>query len=159
MNSIKSPYVVEVKAICLDPVPMTMEYMNFNFGQFNVSKRVHSLQQLLKFLSSNGLVKQFAWLSLKAAKDFAAGLMFLHSRNVVQRDLKPGNILVSNRNYCHIEDSDKLNEAWNNNPIICKLVDFRESRSLNMQRRTICHTVTQNCDIGTIGYMAPELFF
>ncbi len=138
---------------------MMMEYMYFNFGRFNVSKRVHSLQQLLKFLSSNGLVKQFAWLSLKAAKDVAAGLMFLHSRNVVQRDLKPGNILVSNRNYCHIEDSDKLNEAWNNNPIICKLVNFGESRSLQMQTQTICHTITQNGDRSTIVYMAPELFF
>lgn len=50
---------------------------------------------------------------LKYAVDIASGLLFLHSRGVVHLDLKPANILISERDVCKIGDfgcSEKLED-------------------------------------------------
>lgn len=48
-------------------------------------------------------------------------------------------------------------EAWMKEGIVCKLVDFGESRAALQQTATLCHTRTNNLECGTIVYMAPEL--
>ena len=48
-------------------------------------------------------------------------------------------------------------EAWMKEGIVCKLVDFGESRAALQQTATLCHTRTNNLERGTIVYMAPEL--
>lgn len=59
--------------------------------------------------------------------------------------------------YCDMADEGDLREAWNREPIICKLVDFGESRRDLNQTATVCSTQTTNIDRGTPVYMAPEL--
>lgn len=75
----------------------------------------------------------------------------------MHRDLKTANILVSNQMYCDMADEGDLREAWNREPIICKLVDFGENRRDLNQTATVCSTQTTNIDRGTPVYMAPEL--
>lgn len=61
------------------------------------------------------------------------GLDYLHQKNTIHRDIKAGNILVSERG-------------------VCKLADFGVSTNLNMsldRNRTV---------IGTPHWMAPEVF-
>jgi serine/threonine protein kinase len=55
-------------------------------------------------------------------------------------------------------DKDDVKLAWEKEPIICKLVDFGESRGQLNQTATIFHMRTTNIDRGTPVYMAPELF-
>ena len=43
-------------------------------------------------------------------------------------------------------------------PIICKLADFGESRSAINQTNNVCRMVTSNIVRGTPAYRAPELF-
>ncbi len=70
-------------------------------------------------------------------KQVCRGLDFLHSQNMIHRDVKPGNILV-------VPDEER------STGIIVKLSDFGESRNLD---RTMTATVT-----GTPFFAAPELF-
>lgn len=68
---------------------------------------------------------------LKLLSDAAKGMAYLHSRNVIHRDLKPRNLLV--------------NQRW-----VCKVADFGASTIQAQTNKTM--TV-----IGTPAYMAPEV--
>lgn len=53
-------------------------------------------------------------------------------------------------------DQESVKEEWGKVGIVCKLVDFGESRSSVQQTNTLCLTMTNNVDRGTIVFMAPE---
>ena len=76
----------------------------------------------------------------KIASDIAGGLLYLHGKGIAHRDLKPANVLVSNHHYREEKDRDKLAYAWSHQPVICKLTDFGESRSLVLQTRSVCQS-------------------
>ena len=82
----------------------------------------------------------------------------MHEQGIANRDLKPANVLMSNNHYSKLHDSEELHEVFMAEPIVCKLTDFGESRSLATQTSTICHTATQNVQRGSPAYMAPEIF-
>ena len=56
------------------------------------------------------------------ARDIGKGLAYLHENNVVHRDIKPGNILVTNTHYAH--ETKHLAPMFEKRPVICKLADF-----------------------------------
>jgi serine/threonine protein kinase len=54
-------------------------------------------------------------------------------------------------------DNDELAAAFNVEPIACKLTDFGESRSEQIQTQLMANTRTSNVDRGTPSFMAPEI--
>ncbi|PIK41029.1 hypothetical protein BSL78_22102 [Apostichopus japonicus] len=117
----------------------------FDFKPFNQESKAYSLDGFLSFIDRIDEVPAFASIFPKVAIDIANGLQYLHSIGVTHRDMKPGNVLVSNLHY-----ADKLGqtfvEHFQKEPIVCRLTDFGESRSNMLQTNTILQSKTSNIE-------------
>ena len=116
-----------------------------------------SLDKFLQYVHIYEALDKFA-LWEKIAGETVAGLAHLHDLGIVHQDSKPANVLVSNQNYCSLEDRQELEHVFQARPIICKLADFGESQSTINQTSNVCRRVPSNIVIGTPAYRAPELF-
>ena len=116
-----------------------------------------SLDKFLQYVHINEALDKLA-LREKIAGETVAGLAHLHDLGIVHQDIKPANVLVSNQNYCSLEDRQELEHVFQARPIICKLADFGESQSTINQTSNVCRMVPSNIVIGTPAYHAPELF-
>ena len=157
LNFLHYKHIVEMKAVCETPLAMMLEYVYFDFTPFRLEGRVSSLQDYLDCIGTKEeLLSSFACLHRKIAEDTSLGLQYLHERTIVHRDLKPGNVLISNQHYCHYKNVHEIQEAWEKEAVVCKLVDFGESRASLWQTATFCHSRTSNLDRRTVVYMALE---
>lgn len=160
LQNLRHPKVAEFVAVCPKSVAKMMEYECFDFLPFGLDVQVSDLLGFLHCLDRIKAVeafKHFLPVFPKTAIDIAEGLDFLHSGNVIHRDLRPGNVLVSNKHYARAEvENDQLEDLFNVEPVVCKLTDFGESRSQLLQTSLI-HAQTSNVERGTKPYMAPEI--
>ncbi|KAK3728841.1 hypothetical protein QZH41_007645 [Actinostola sp. cb2023] len=157
LRNLDSIYIVNLRAACLSPCAIMLEYMCFDFELFGTREKVSSLDKLFKFLDKHNFIEKFP-LASKIAEDLSRGVSYLHKRGIVHRDIKPANVLVSNQHYCS-ENRERLDGLWRREPIRCKLADFGESRSLVLQTDAdVIKTATGNIVRGTPVYRAPEIF-
>ena len=89
------------------------------------------------------------------ARDIGKGLAYLHENNMVHRDIKPGNILVTNTHYAH--ETKHLVPMFDKRPVTCKLADFGDGRSEIAQTNTLLSSKTKFVERGTPAFMAPEI--
>ena len=159
LNTLHHENVIEIKGCCFSPCALMLSYQYFDFRPFGIEKEVNNLLQFLEVVDS------FEETSLavlsptvqKIAKDISRALTYLHDQDVTHRDLKPGNVLVSNGHYSGEENSEQALNVFKVSPIVCKLTDFGESRSQLIQTSMAIHSRTNNLEKGTLPYMAPEL--
>ena len=75
--------------------------------------------------------------NLEVMKQIMMGIEYLHSKNIVHRDIKPGNILVASVT-----------------PLQLKLADFDVCKCLDPEVETSLMT----SNVGTLAFKAPEFF-
>jgi serine/threonine protein kinase/TPR repeat protein len=126
MCQLRSPNIVQLYGISLSPKRlMVMEMMSCSL--FDI---VHSRP-------GKGAELPFEWKQrISYACDIAQGVAYLHSRNILHRDIKAMNVLVSSETQ------------------VAKLADFGLSR-----RKTLQSAVhTQRQAVGSLPWMSPILF-
>ena len=155
-NKLSHPNVVKFFALSKEPKALMLEYVFFDMSPFGGHGGVSSLDSLLLELDKMHFVG-FEHLVPKIAMGIIAGLHFLHNKGVAHRDLKPGNILVSNK---HLEDCTtqaEREQMWKENPCVIKLTDFGESWGTICETAAIAKSHTINIYKGTPAFMAPEV--
>ena len=88
--------------------------------------------------------------------DVVCAVSYLHSRDTVHSDIKPGNILVSNSHYKSYKHNE-LEMTFGKEPIVCKLRDLGEARSVYKQTNALTDVnPTTAVHRGSLAIMAPE---
>ena len=90
-----------IEKICLKPLSFLIDYC-FDFFKFDRDVQVHSLDKFLEDVN-NFSVKNFF---MDIANDNISDWKYLPETKVALRDIKPANILVSNRHYTSTETKE-----------------------------------------------------
>lgn len=114
--------------------------------QRDIAKNVNNLLQFLELMDSFEETSFTVFLLTVLAQDISRALTYLHDRDVTHRDLKPGNVLVSNGHYSGEENCEQALNVFKVSPIVCKLTDFGESRSQLIQTSMAIHSRTSNLE-------------
>ena len=159
LSEINHENIVKVLAVCEDPTAIMLELCEFSFEAFESDKKCSNLQQFLEYLHDNNVFEEFVpKIGNFVSKDLSSAIMFLHDNNMVHRDVKPENCLISN---VHYQGKEGLSmEEIMKCPITLKLGDLGESRSSLIRTKALCTTIgseTTNVNRGTPAFMAPEL--
>jgi serine/threonine protein kinase len=117
LNRLRHPNVLELYGYCVDS--KGYQYIVTEFMDKGSLDTIIYTNQIRNFEDK-----------LRSLLDICHGMKFLHERNIMHRDLKPQNVLVSKDN-------------------VCKLCDFGLAKVMN-------ETLTVGV-IGTWQYMAPEI--
>ena len=155
MRKIRHKNIVSLIAVCEDLVSIMMEYCMFSFIPFQRIKKFNSLDQLLQYISTEDLFTYFPGILNFTARDIGKGFANLHENNMVHRNMKPDNKLVTNTHYAH--ETKHLASLFEKRPAICKLTDFGEGRYEMAQAKTLLSNKTKLVERGTPAFMAPEI--
>ena len=130
MRKLKNDYIVEYygTSVIEGRLGIVMEFMALGSLEGLMSKKV---------LSSE--------LKIRYVREICYGMRYLHSMNIIHRDLKLTNVLV-------------VSDDENSSSGICKISDFGTSREVDMKSTlSMSQSMTMTSNIGTPLYMAPEI--
>ena len=103
-----SKNIVELLTICDNPAAIMLELCVFTMKPFQGDQSFHSLDKFLKYLAKNELLDFFPGICAKLTSDILQSITYIHSKNIVNRDIKPANILVNNFHYCNASQEDAI---------------------------------------------------
>ena len=145
-------------AVSDNPITIMMEFCAFSFTSFNWDAIVNSLDEFLSYYDQENLRCFFPTILHRTSFDTTKAVQYIHSNNIVQRHIKPSNILVSNMHYNNLTDAQETENIFKSEPIICKLAGSGEAWSKLLQTRVIStnsriHFVRR----GSPAYVTPEI--
>ena len=154
------PNVVDIRGYSYNDRAFMLDYLRFSFQCLKIDCRpVYSLDRLLVLCHKYTHFRGCKHLPVNITVDVASGLQYIHSKDIVHRDMKSENILVCNRHYTDEDAHYDFDRAWPSRPVVCKLTDFGESRSAAVRTRiNATATRTRNVARGSLVYRAPESF-
>jgi serine/threonine protein kinase len=148
--------IVNVRGFSGMDCVILMDFICFSFSKVGIEQEnVSNLKAFVRMCDIISDFQGFEHMQFHTAIDVCTGLECLHHKNIVHRDLKSDNILISNQHYINCEESE-IHAWWTTRPVIAILTDFGESRSNFLQTKTVANTVTQQLVRGSPAYMAPE---
>lgn len=156
LQSAKHPNIPRFLGLSDVPYGIMIEYVAFDFSPFGVKKTVNCLEDFYHYIDCEFDFKSFSDVLPVCIKDIVTGLEFFHRMEIAHRDLKLGNVLVSNQHYCNVGESC-FGKEYERCPIICKIADFGLSRSQDTQTVSVLQSRTNDICRGTPVYMAPEI--
>lgn len=148
--------IVKFHAVCLNPMALMLEHVYFDMTLFGRASGISSLDNLLSELHAVHC-EGFEHIVPVVAKGILTGLQYLHEKGVAHRDLKPGNVLVSNQHFNERMTAAERELMWREFPCITKLTDFGESWGTICQTSAAKRSHTVNIYKGTPAFMAPEV--
>ena len=149
--------IVSMLSVCDKPVSIMMELCEFSFIPFGGTKIVNFLDKLLILMSEENYFTCFPGIGNVIARDITNAIAYLHGKDIVYRDIKPANILMSNSHYSNLQGND-LKVAYEKKPIVCKLEDLGKARSQAKKTNILLeNSRTKVLNRGSLAFMAPEI--
>lgn len=157
MQCLDCKYVTKMLGVCYQPLSIMTEYCIFSFRELNATCdiNIHTVEQFLRLHSDDFIFNGIEQFFTKIAKDVAIGMSYIHKKGIACRDIKPSNVLISNRHYMNMT-GDRKQQMIIQEPLICKITDFGEARSNIMQTKSLVQSRTNNLRRGTLTFMPPE---
>ena len=128
---------------------LSSEYIVEYYGTSVVEGRLGIVMEYMVLGSLEGLMMKKVLsgeLKIRYVREICYGMRYLHSSNIIHRDLKLSNVLV-------VSDDVGYSDG-----VICKISDFGTSREVDIQSTlSMSQSMTMTNNIGTPLYMAPEI--
>ena len=118
LSEIMHENIVSLATVCNRPFAVVFKLFEFDFRLFVRDRKISSLDKFWYYLNSENLCDCFAGIGNCITVDLSNALSYLHKNDIMHTDIKPANILVSNRHYNKLMDLNLRNELTRN-PNIC----------------------------------------
>ena len=89
--------------VCNKSVSIMTELCKFSFIPFGGTEVVNFLDKLLILMSEESYFTCFPGTGNITARDIINALVYLHGNDIVHKDIKPENTLVSNSHYSNLQ--------------------------------------------------------
>ena len=109
--------IVSMMPVCNKSVSIMMELCKFSFIPFGGTEVVNFLDKLLILMSEESYFTCFPGIGNITARDITNAIVYLHRKDIVHKDIKPANILVSNSHNSNLQEVD-LKVAYKKTPIV-----------------------------------------